>query len=291
MAVYKQGKKEKKTRKFHISKKAVGITFIVISCLAFFFLFTNLLPFMRKFIFGTFGYFSYVLFVYTFMLGVALVNNKKYTMSKKYTAFLYLSIIFLLCIIQMIMIGDKGNLSFGQYLAKNYTHHCIGGVMIGLLTTSILYLTGIAWTYVIFCVCFIISVALFINLVVYMHRQKRADAPVWQDLPALRWGRGSDPAGRAVPRRSKARRSFLPPEQSVKSATRGRRCPPTAWRRRTFLQRSGAAPAAGPLPEPENTAVPGRSGQWYRPATPAAAAPVPKPAADGSSNARRPSPG
>jgi len=178
MAVYKQGKKEKKTRKFHISKKAVGITFIVISCLAFFFLFTNLLPFMRKFIFGTFGYFSYVLFVYTFMLGVALVNNKKYTMSKKYTAFLYLSIIFLLCIIQMIMIGDKGNLSFGQYLAKNYTHHCIGGVMIGLLTTSILYLTGIAWTYVIFCVCFIISVALFINLVVYMHRQKRADAPV-----------------------------------------------------------------------------------------------------------------
>ena len=68
MAVYRQGKKEKKTKRFHMSKKGVGITFVVISCLAFFFLFTNLLPFMRNFIFGTFGYFSYVLFVYWFTL-------------------------------------------------------------------------------------------------------------------------------------------------------------------------------------------------------------------------------
>lgn len=177
MAIYKQEKKKKK-RSFHISKKAVGITFIVISCLAFFFLFTGLVGFMRNFLFGVFGYFSYPLFIYTFMLGVAFINNKKYVMSKKYTAFLFLTIIFLLCIIQMIMIGDKGDLSFGQYLGKNYTQHCIGGIIIGLLTTSVLYLTGITWTYVIFCVCFAICLALFIDVIVYMHRQKRADAPV-----------------------------------------------------------------------------------------------------------------
>ncbi len=77
MAVYKAEKKEKRT-KFHVSKKAVGITFVVISCLAFFFLFTNLLPFMRNFLFGVFGYFSYVFFAYLFMLGLAFINNKKY---------------------------------------------------------------------------------------------------------------------------------------------------------------------------------------------------------------------
>ncbi len=177
MSVYKAEKKERK-RKLRISKKGVGITLIAFSCLAFFFLFTNLLPFMKNFLFGTFGYFSYVFFVYLFMIGVAFINNKKYVMSKKYTAFLYLTIIFLLCIVQMIMIGDKGELTFGQYLGKNYTQHCIGGVMIGLLTTSVLYLTGIVWTYIIFVVCFLICVALFIDVVLFMRKQKRADAPV-----------------------------------------------------------------------------------------------------------------
>ena len=91
MAVYKSEKKSRKRFKFN--KKAVGIAYLVASCLAFFFLFTNLLPFMQNFIFGTFGYFAYVFFVYLFLIGIAFINNRKYVVSKRYATFLVLTVI------------------------------------------------------------------------------------------------------------------------------------------------------------------------------------------------------
>ena len=83
MAVYKAEKKERKKRSFKISKRGVGIAYLVISCLAFFFLFTNILPAVQNFILGTFGYFSYALFIFLFMFGLAMINNKKYVLSKR----------------------------------------------------------------------------------------------------------------------------------------------------------------------------------------------------------------
>ena len=44
------------------------------------------------------------------------------------------------------------------FLASNYNRSSIGGIVIGLLTSSILYLTGEVWAYVIFVVCFGICV-------------------------------------------------------------------------------------------------------------------------------------
>lgn len=177
MSVYKAEKKDKK-RKFHFNKKWTGITLIALSCLAFFFLLTKIWLPARDFLFGVFGYFSYVFFVLTLMLGVTLINNKKYSVSKKYATFLYLTIFFLLCIIQLFMIGDKNGLSYGDYWALNYYQHCIGGFVIGTFTTPILYLTSIVWAHIILWTCFLISLALFIDIIIYMQKQKRADAPV-----------------------------------------------------------------------------------------------------------------
>ncbi len=176
MAEYKVGKKHKKLN--GNARKIIGITFITISCLAFFFLLTNLVGFMQNFLLGAFGYFAYLLFVLMFLAGVALLNNRKYKLSKKYAIFLYLTVFFLICIIQLAVVGDKAG-SFGEYLASNYTRkHTAGGIIFGLFTTSILYLTNFVWSFVIFSVCFVICLALYIDSILLLKKQNMQEKPV-----------------------------------------------------------------------------------------------------------------
>lgn len=176
MAEYKVGKKQKKVSSS--AKRAVGIALIVISCLAFFFLLTNLVGFMQNFLLGTFGYFAYPVFVGTLLGGVALLNGKKYKMSKRYAIFLYLTIFFLVCIIQLAIVGNKSG-TFGHYLGMNYTRkHTAGGIIFGLFTTSILYLTNYVWSFVIFSVLFVVSLALYIDAILAKKRKGEQDEPV-----------------------------------------------------------------------------------------------------------------
>ena len=70
------------------------------------------------------------------------------------------------------MIGGNGKLSFGDYLSKNYTNKGMGGIIIGLLTSSIIYLTSYGWAYAIFCVCLVIALALYIDVLIYLRKQK-----------------------------------------------------------------------------------------------------------------------
>lgn len=176
MAEYKVGRKQRKVSSG--AKKAMGITLIAISCLAFFFLLTNLVGFMQQFLLGTFGYFAYPLFVTTLLGGVALLNNKKYKMSKRYAIFLYLTIFFLICIIQLALVGNKSG-TFGEYLALNYSRkHTAGGIVFGLFTTSVLYLTNYVWAFVIFSVLFAVCLALYIDSTIAMRKKKAQDEPV-----------------------------------------------------------------------------------------------------------------
>lgn len=176
MTEYRVGKNRKKVSSN--AKKAAGIILIAISCLAFFFLLTNLVGFMQDFLLGTFGYFAYPLFVIMLLGGVALLNNKKYKISKRYAIFLYLTIFFLICIIQLAIVGNKAE-TFGEYLALNYTRkHTAGGIVFGLFTSSVLYLTNYVWAFVIFCVLFSISLALYIDAIVAMKKKASQDQPV-----------------------------------------------------------------------------------------------------------------
>lgn len=177
MAEYKVHKKHKNGVNPN-AKKIAGIVLITISCLAFFFLLTNLVGFMQDFLLGTFGYFAYVLFILLFLLGVGFLNNKKYKLSKKYAILLYLTIFFLFCIIQLAVVGDKSG-SFGEYLASNYTlKHTAGGIVFGLFTTCILYLTNYVWAFVIFSIAFVICLALYIDAIIYLKKQQSQEKPV-----------------------------------------------------------------------------------------------------------------
>lgn len=176
MAKYKVQSKSKKFSPK--AKKITGITLIAFACFMFFFLLTNVVGFMQDFLLGTFGYFAYPIFIGLLLTGVALLNNKKYKLSKKYAIFLYLTILFLLCIIQLAIVGDKSG-SFGEYLASNYSKkHTAGGIVIGLFTTSVLYLTNFVWGFVIFCVAFVISLALYIDSLLYLRKNSVQEKPV-----------------------------------------------------------------------------------------------------------------
>lgn len=184
MAEYRIGKNRKKVNTN--AKKIMGIVLIAISCIAFFFLLTNLVGFMQDFLLGTFGYFAYPLFITTMLGGVALLNNKKYKMSKRYAIFLYFTIFFLICIIQLAIIGNK-NGTFGEYLALNYTRkHTAGGIVFGFFTTCVLYLTNYIWSFVIFSVLFSISLALYIDSIIAIKKKAAQDEPVKLSLKEVK---------------------------------------------------------------------------------------------------------
>ena len=138
---------------------------------------------MNKFLLGTFGIFGYPMSALLFLISIALINNKRYTQSKKYTVFISLAVFFLLCIIQMAIIGGTkvGDeiLSFKDHLALSYTRKwTAGGIIIGLFTTSLTYLIGYVWAYVVFAAFFAVFTALYVDSLVRIVKKKKEGNPV-----------------------------------------------------------------------------------------------------------------
>ena len=110
MASFDLNKKIEKPKK-RITSKTVGIILLVICSIAFVTLFTNLIPFLRFFLLGVMGLFAYPFFLTLFVIALALINNKKYVLSKKYILYICLSIVSLLAIINLAILG-KPNVGF-----------------------------------------------------------------------------------------------------------------------------------------------------------------------------------
>ncbi len=175
MAVYKlnSNKKNKKN-----TKKVVGFSLLAAASVVFLFL-TGIVSPIQTFLLGLLGVFGYPLCIILFVVGLALVNNRKYVMSLKYTICLCLSVFFALCILQLAIVGNKGDLSFGEYLAKNYLDKwTAGGIIIGLFTTSVLYIANIYGAYIIFALCFVLCVALLLDSLNFLKREKKTSEPV-----------------------------------------------------------------------------------------------------------------
>lgn len=160
MAIYKLNSKKRGGKNV---KKIVGFTLIGVSSFCYLFL-TGIWSPIFNFLLGTFGVFSYALFLVLFVVGLALVNNRKYVMGMRYLFSMCLMVFFLLCIIQLIIVGNRGDLTFGQYLALNYTEKwTAGGIICGLVTTSLLFLTKLAGSYIILSLAFLLCLALFLD--------------------------------------------------------------------------------------------------------------------------------
>ena len=159
-------------------EKRWGVVLIVLSTLSFLFLFTNLLPFIKSFLLGAFGLFAYPMFITLFVVGIALVNNKRYIMSKKYMIYLCLAIAFCLSIIQLIILG-KPEISFFEYLGHSYNFKLTaGGIIISLLTAPVVYVLDLLGAYIMFSIALIVMIALIIDYLYYVKNNAELAKPV-----------------------------------------------------------------------------------------------------------------
>lgn len=160
-------------------RKIIGWVILGLSTFMFLFSATNLIPFLNRFLLGILGVFIYPLSVLGLLVSLALLNNKRYVMPKKYTIFLGLSLYFLLAIIQLIVIGSPKGLSYTQYVGLNYTlRYTAGGMLIGFIPSSLGYLMGLVATYILFSVALIGSVALFVESVISLRKTTKQQKPI-----------------------------------------------------------------------------------------------------------------
>ncbi len=182
MAIFQVSKKSNNKSTKNI-RKIVGIVLIALASVCFLFSVTNLWPGFKFFLKGTFGLFIYPLSILLIIVALALLNNKKYVMSKKYVTFLTLSIIFLLAIIHLIIVGPAMDgetpLNFGEYLLRSYNfQNTAGGILIGFLTTCFVMLLGLPASYIIFSLGLIVSVAFFVEEFISSRKNVKGTSPV-----------------------------------------------------------------------------------------------------------------
>lgn len=182
MAIYKLNSKKKKEGSSR-GKKITGFSFIGVSSLVFLFM-TGIVPVIQRFLLGVFGVFGFPLCIIMFVIGLALVNNRKYVMPKRYTVCLILSVFFVLCILQLIIVGNnkvvtpegtKETMNFWKYMAKNYNCHngwTAAGFLVGIFTTIILYIATIWGSFIIYALALVICVALMIDSLNYMRKNQ-----------------------------------------------------------------------------------------------------------------------
>ena len=179
MATFQLSNKNKKEKDIKNIKKVVGWTLLFVSTFIFLFSATELLPFLNRFLLGAFGVFVYPFSIVTFVVSLALLNNKKYVMPKRYIIFLGLTIFFMIAIIQLIIIGKPDGLTYGQYIGLNYSKKwTAGGMLIGFLPTSLGYLMGLVATYILLAILFAASLAFFIEAVISLRKTTIAQQPL-----------------------------------------------------------------------------------------------------------------
>lgn len=178
MAVYNLSNEPKKVKKSQKEKnKITGITLVAVSTVVFFILLTNIIPFLKSFLFGVFGLFAFPLFITTFVIGVALINNKKYVMTTKYIIYLSCAILSLLCILHLLFIDTSG--TFFEYLGRCYTQKMTaGGIICGILTAPIVFILNKAGAYILFSISLIIFGALLADYIYYLNRSQILKKPV-----------------------------------------------------------------------------------------------------------------
>ncbi len=177
MATFQVSKKDKKKNKN--IKAIAGWILLGISTFVFLFSVTKLLPFLQYFFLGMFGVFVYPLCVVGFVISLALLNDKKYVMPKKYAILLTLSLIIFLMIIQLIFAGSPAKVSYGDYIAINYhKQFTAGGLFFGFLPSTLAFLMGLPATYIILSVGLVVTLAFFIEMVISMRKTKQQTNPI-----------------------------------------------------------------------------------------------------------------
>ena len=182
MAIYKLNS-EKARNRTSKARKITGFTMIGVSSVVFLFM-TGIVPVLQKFLLGIFGVFGFVLCILMILIGLAVLNKRKYVMSKRYAICLILATICFIALIQLMIVGNKFDgdgtkLSFWQYWALNYSKTwTAGGFLIGFLTTCTMYITNLVGSYLIFGLGLAVTIALLVDSLNRLKAQKVVETPV-----------------------------------------------------------------------------------------------------------------
>lgn len=151
---------------------------LAVASFCFLFSITSIWPWLQYILKGMFGVFIYPLCILAMIIAIALLNNKRYVMSKRYAIFLALSVVCALAIVQLIIVGGQKG-TFGEYLLTNYhKQNTAGGLLLGFFTTCLLYVVKLPASYVIWSLGLIVSVAFFIEALVSERKSVKESEPV-----------------------------------------------------------------------------------------------------------------
>ena len=140
--------------------KIWGISLIVCSAILFVLLLTNVIPFVNDFLLGVFGLSIYPISIISLIVGIALVNNKKYVMPFKYILYLALACYSVLLLINLIVLGNPKT-SFAGYLELTYNfQYTGGGLLAGVVLAPFVKTIGLAGTIIVVAVAIVVFVAL-----------------------------------------------------------------------------------------------------------------------------------
>ena len=163
-------------------KKITGIVLMALSGLIFLLCCFPAFLGIGRFFQGLFGVLVYPIMLLMFLVGFALLLNLKYTFSGKYTLYLILSIISLLCLFHTIFTSKIMSTEavkwsdFSKYLqACLQLKHgiTVGGVLLGLLVFPVRALLGIVGVYVVYVILSSIFVGLVVDYIIYKNTRKK----------------------------------------------------------------------------------------------------------------------
>ena len=146
-------------------EKIIAIIFTVVATIGYLALFVKWLSWLKYFILGTFGIFSYVVFsaMYIFSGLLFKKNPLKPKMSKKLIIVVSLALLSILVIFHMAFSNYGNFVSYGSYLKSVYESQVsVGGVLLGLLVYPFQKYLNVG-AYIIWIIALIICVVLTYN--------------------------------------------------------------------------------------------------------------------------------
>lgn len=142
-----------------------AIILTIIASIGYLGLFVPFFGFFKYFLLGTFGVFSYVIFMLMYFVSGMLLKGKHISLSKKYVLWITLALISILSIFHIAFSGGVDLTTYGSYLSGIYTMQTsICGVLLGLIIYPFQKFLGIG-AYFVFAILLIVCITMIYNMI------------------------------------------------------------------------------------------------------------------------------
>ncbi len=161
--------------------KKIGITLVSVFSVLLINLLFNIIPFINSFFLGTFGLLTYPMFIGLIVVGVLNILNKQANINIKTLILYIVNIILLVCIIHTITSKKYLDMTYGGYLKSCYnSKYTAGGIIFGILSYPVAYLTHFIGAIVIFVIAMIVITALIIDKYITnkQYKEEKVVSPV-----------------------------------------------------------------------------------------------------------------